>query len=284
MRLNRLILFATTVTAAATAGTAFAQTSTENPPSAPPDTEVQPAPTTVQPAPGTVQPTPEMAQPAPEMAQPPPAEPVPMTAPPPPVAYPAYPAHVTDMPPPPAHERWWPMSQIGVGLFAGGGVTDYTNSVARNQTNTGGSWTARITAGTRGFVGVEGSYIGGANTVVGLGNSNATLVRNGLEGALRINIPIYAQSTLLEPYISGGAGWNSYHVTNYSSRASASFTSGTDNTVSIPLAAGFTVGYRGFLADLRYTIRPTYDQNIFLTQSSSALSNWDAGGMIGYEF
>jgi hypothetical protein len=218
-----------------------------------------------------------MAQPAPMTT-----EPAPMTAPAP--VYPVYPAHTADMPPPPHHERWWPMSQIGVGIFAGGGVTDFTEGVARNQTNTGGSWTARITAGTRGFIGVEGSYIGGANTVNGLGNSSATLVRNGLEGALRINIPIYAQNTLLEPYILGGAGWNSYHVTNYSSRANASFTSGTDNTVSVPLAGGFTVGYRGFLADLRYTIRPTYEQNIFLGQSSSALSNWDAGGMLGYEF
>jgi hypothetical protein len=267
MRLNRLILFATTIIAAAAARTASAQTSTENPPSTPPDTQVQPAP---------------MAAPPPETAPPPPPEPAPMAAPAP--VYPVYPAHAADMPPPPAHERWWPMSQIGLGIFAGGGVTDFTEGVARNQTNTGGSWTARITAGTRGFIGVEGSYIGGANTVSGLGNSSATLVRNGLEGALRINIPLYAQSTLLEPYISGGAGWNSYRVTNYNSRVNASFTSGTDNTVSIPLAAGFTLGYRGFLADLRYTIRPTYDQTIFAGQSSSALSNWDAGGMVGYEF
>lgn len=270
MRLNRYILFATTIIAAAAGRTAFAQTSTENPPSTPPDTQVQPAPE---------------ATPPPETAPAVPAEPAPMAAPAPTTvpAYPAYPAHA-DIPPPPPHERWWPLSQIGVGVFAGGGVTDFTEGVARNQTNTGGSWTARITAGTRGFIGVEGSYVGGANTVSGLGTGTATLLRNGIEGALRINIPLYAQSTLLEPYIFGGAGWNAYHVTNYSALVNASFTTGTDNTLSIPLGVGFTVGYRGFLADLRYTIRPTYDQSIFAGQSSSALSNWDAGGMIGYEF
>jgi hypothetical protein len=38
------------------------------------------------------------------------------------------------------------------------------------------------------------------------------------------------------------------------------------------------------MADLRYTFRPTYDQNVFTNQTSNALSNWDFGGMLGYEF
>jgi hypothetical protein len=38
------------------------------------------------------------------------------------------------------------------------------------------------------------------------------------------------------------------------------------------------------MADLRYTLRPTYDQSIFVNQTSSALSNWDLGAMLGYEF
>jgi hypothetical protein len=278
MRFNRLILFATTISAAAIAGTAFAQTDTENPPSTPPDTQVQPAPEAAPPP--AMAPPAEIPPPPTEMA-PPPAEPAPVAA---PAMAPGYPAHTSDVLPAPPHATWWPMSQIGIGVYAGGGVTDFTEGVARNQTNTGGSWTARIAAGTRSIVGVEGSYVGGANTISGLGTGSATLVRNGLEGVLRINVPLYAQSTLLEPYIFGGAGWNAYHVTNSSSLATASFSTGTDNTLSVPLGAGFTVGYHGFLADLRYTIRPTYDQTIFANQTSSALSNWDAGGMIGYEF
>lgn len=262
MRLNRAILIATITTTAATASAALAQTDTENPPSAPPETQVQPAPATTEPA---------------EL----PPEPPPMAA---PATAPAYSASHADVVPPEAGARWMPASRIGVGVFAGGGVTDFTDGAARSQTNTGGSWTARVTAGTRSVVGVEGSYVGGANTISGLGNGNATLVRNGVEGVLRINLPLYAHDTLLEPYIFGGAGWNAYRVTNYNSLSTASVSSGTDNTLTIPLGLGFTVGYHGFLADLRYTIRPTYDQSTLVDRSGTALTNWDAGGMIGYEF
>jgi hypothetical protein len=38
------------------------------------------------------------------------------------------------------------------------------------------------------------------------------------------------------------------------------------------------------MADVRYTLRPTYDQSVFVNQTSGALSNWDLGGMLGYEF
>src|SRR5579871_2280888 len=140
MRLNRSILFAI-MTTAATTGAAFAQTDAENPPSAPPGTEVQPTPETM----------------APPEATPPPMAP--------PTAVPVYPDHNADVLVPEAQGRWMPMSRIGVGAFVGGGVTDFTGGTARNQTNTGGSWTARVTAGTRSIVGVEGSYIGGANTI-----------------------------------------------------------------------------------------------------------------------
>jgi hypothetical protein len=180
--------------------------------------------------------------------------------------------------------RWMPASGFGMAVLAGGGVTDFTESNTRNQTGTGGSWDVRFDVGTRYFVGFEGSYIGGANSINGLGlGGNSTLVRNGLEGALRINLPLYAKDTLLEPYIFGGAGWNSYRVTNVNS-FTASVTTNSDNVVSVPLGVGFSVGYKGFMGDLRYTIRPTYQQTILSGQGSSGLTNWDAGAMIGYEF
>jgi hypothetical protein len=275
MRLDRAILFAATITAAATTGTAFAQTDQENPPSAPPQTEVQPAPA-VAPAYGTAPAV------APPYTAPPPVEPGPVAVPAPVATYPGQTADVGPMSP---HMKWMPTTGFGVGLFVGGGVTDYTGSAARDQTSTGGSWTGRLTLGTRSIVGLEGSYIGGANTIHGFtNNNNATLIRNGIEGAVRINLPLYVNQTLLEPYISGGVGWNDYRVTNYNTAINASVSTGTDSTLSIPLAGGFTFGYHGFLADLRYTIRPTYDQQILINQSSSALTNWDVGGMVGYEF
>jgi len=180
--------------------------------------------------------------------------------------------------------RWMPASNIGLAILAGGGVTDFTQGGTRSLTGVGGSWTVRFAVATRYWVGFEGSYVGGANSINGLGlASNANLVRNGIEGALRINAPLHAGNTLLEPYILGGVGWNGYRVTNVTSYT-ASVTTNSDNTLSVPLGVGFSVGYKGFMGDLRYTIRPTYQQTILATQGGTGLSNWDAGAMIGYEF
>jgi hypothetical protein len=61
-------------------------------------------------------------------------------------------------------------------------------------------------------------------------------------------------------------------------------TTNSDNTVTVPLGVGFAIGYKGFMGDLRYTIRPTYQQTIIANQGGTGLTNWDAGAMIGYEF
>lgn len=86
--------------------------------------------------------------------------------------------------------------------------------------------------------------------------------------------------TLLEPYVAGGVGWNGYRSTN-APTASASASPTSANTLSVPLAAGFAVGYKGFIADIRYTVRPTYLQTTHRDAGSVALTNWDFGGMIG---
>ena len=212
---------------------------------------------------------------------PPLASPAPVV--PPPVVGPPYPDRRSDILLPTPHARWAPQSGVGLALMVGGGVTDFTDGPTRSETATGGSWTARLAIATRSIVGFDASYVGGANVLQGLGAGNATLVRNGLEGALRINAPLYSFDTLFEPYALAGVGWNSYRIANYNS-GTASVSSGSDNTVTIPLGLGFAAGYRGFIADLRYTLRPTFDQSIFVNQTSGALSNWDLGAMLGYEF
>jgi hypothetical protein len=246
MRLSRSILIISTITAAG--GAAFAQ------------------------------PAPEMAPPE---AEPPPAEvPAPVVV---PAPVPTSGRSAADVEPTVPPKRWAPTTGFGVGLFVGGGVTDFFESPARAQTNAGGSWTARLAIGTRSIVGFEGSYIGGAQTIHGLGG-NDTLIRNGFEGAVRVNAPLHAQGTLLEPYIIAGMGWNGYHVSNPATNFTASAAIETDNTFAVPLGAGFMAGYHGLLLDVRYTMRPTYDQSILANQARTALSNWDLGGMIGYEF
>lgn len=176
-----------------------------------------------------------------------------------------------------------PDSKIGLAVMAGGGVTDFTQGATRNQTAVGGSWDVRALVATRTWIGFEASYIGGANPIKALGLSDSSkLVRNGVEGAVRVQLPLYHGITLLEPYILGGVGWNSYRV-SYVNTYSASVTT-SDNTVAVPFGAGFMAGYKGFVVDVRSTIRPTFRQSILGSQGATGLTNWDTGAMIGFEF
>jgi hypothetical protein len=177
-----------------------------------------------------------------------------------------------------------PVSKIGLTILAGGGVTDFTQGTTRDETGLGGSWDVRVIIATRHWLGFEASYIGSANPIKGLGfSSNSKLVRNGIEGALRVQAPLRSHCLLLEPYILGGAGWNAYRVTNVDS-TTASVTTNSDNTLVLPFGVGFMVGYKGFVGDLRYTVRPTYQQTLLANQGANGLTNWDAGAMIGFEF
>jgi len=185
---------------------------------------------------------------------------------------------------PPAPAGWTPLSGFGMTLAGGAGVSDFTQGSTRALTDTGGSWAVRFAFETRRLLGFEVSYVGGANTIHGLGfDRDARLVRNGIEAAARLNVPVYAKGTLLEPYMAGGVGWNAYHITNVPT-ATADATPASQNTFTVPLAFGFAFGYRGFIADARYTIRPTYKQTTLRGDGSGALTNWDVGGMLGYEF
>ena len=181
--------------------------------------------------------------------------------------------------------RWMPLSRFGMTLAAGGGVTDFTDSGTRALTAFGGSWDVRMAFRTRRRLGFEVSYVGGENMIHGLGFGvdRTRLIRNGIEAALRLNAPLYAKDTLLEPYVAGGMGWNGYRITN-AVGATASASPTDTNTLAFPLSAGFAVGYKGFIADARFTLRPTYYQTTLRDEGGGALTNWDLGAMLGYEF
>ena len=177
-----------------------------------------------------------------------------------------------------------PVSRMGLAILAGGGVTDFTQGTMRDQTGVGGFWDVRALFATRHWIGFEASYIGGANPIQGLGLSGSSkLVRNCVEGAVRAQAPLRHGSTLLEPYVFGGVGWNGYRVTIINSDV-ASITTNNDNVVSLPFGVGFMVGYKGLVGDLRYTFRPTFPQTILPGQGPNGLTNWDVGAMIGFEF
>jgi hypothetical protein len=304
MTINRWIAAVAAVMASslAAAGVASAQGTTLPEPGmgaapmqvpSPSATPVQvPAPSTMPgpvttPAPSTQMPitappeTPSPAEPpiTPAEAPPPPPEVIPpMTAPP----------HVRRRRPlPPGalgaenpYGWYMPQSRFGMSIMLGGGVSDFTNSAITSNTGTGGAWDLRLVFGTRLWFGGEVAYVGAAQSINNLGlASSSTLVRNGIEGVLRINAPLHAGQTLLEPYIFGGVGWNLYDVNASTATADLNV---SDNTLSVPAGTGFTVGYQGFMADIRGTYRPTTSRAVHQTADTALTTG--RRPTIGYSF
>ena len=107
---------------------------------------------------------------------------------------------------------------------------------------------------------------------------------NGLEGALRINIPIMLYDNLLEPYGFVGLGWSYYQVTNYSRQVTADLTN-NDNVMTVPVGGGFAYGYKGFLIDARANWTPTYYNNLVIgSNNTGTLNHWGVGGQVGFNF
>jgi hypothetical protein len=180
--------------------------------------------------------------------------------------------------PPPAN--WH--QPVGLAFLVGGGFQDFSNGTLRSMTGDGGYWNARALFGTRQIVGIEAAYVGDARSISGLGlSSNARLMSNGLEGALRLNLPLAQGPTLLEPFGFVGLGWSHYHVSGNNAAASGIATS--DDVMTLPFGAGLELAYRGLMADARFTYRQTYDNNL-LGPGGGNLSNWGVGGLIGFEY
>jgi outer membrane protein OmpA-like peptidoglycan-associated protein len=227
-------------------------------PSAPPETP--PPPVVVVP----VQPVPT---PAPEA--------VPETPPAPPP-----PAPVATAPAPKG-----PMSRVGVGAMVGGGVTGFIDQEARNFTETGGSWEARASVGTRLPVALEAAYVGSAQTISALGLSEDTrLVGNGAEATARWNITRRA----IQPYIFAGVGWDHYTLNNAGTNTSSLL--GSDDVLTVPGGVGISFRLaQSLLLDLRGTARATFSDDLMngpyaSTGKEARLHNWNAGARLGWEF
>ena len=174
------------------------------------------------------------------------------------------------------------VSRVGVGLLLGGGYDQYTNSNIRDTTGQGGFWNVRLIEGTRQFVGFEAAYIGDARALTALGAStNARLISNGVEGVVRVNVPVVRGYSLVEPFGFIGAGWQHYQITNQNT-ALSDLTS-KDDVLTMPFGGGLEYAYRGFMADARFTYRETYFNNL-TGRNGGDLNNWGVGGQIGFEF
>jgi len=173
---------------------------------------------------------------------------------------------------------------VGAALLVGGGYEQFTNGNLRDMTGNGGTWNARAIAGTRQYVGVEAAYVGAARSINTLGlASNADLVSNGVEGALRLNIPVLSLGgrQLIEPFGFVGLGWQRYSVTN--SNSNTSDLADRDDVMTMPVGAGFEYAYGRFIADARFTYRETYYNNLLRT-SGGKLNNWGLGTQLGVAF
>jgi hypothetical protein len=193
---------------------------------------------------------------------------------------------VEPLPPlmPPGNNNAHPAAfgKIGGALLVGGGYEDFTNSTLNHMTSGGGAWNARVVAGTRQFVGLEAAYVGAARSIESLGlSNNASLVSNGLEGTVRVNIPIVRRASLIEPFGFAGLGWSHYHIGNTTNLTSDLLSN--DDVMTVPFGGGLEYGYKAFIADARFTYRQTYYNDLVRTGGGN-LNNWGVGGQIGFSY
>jgi len=184
--------------------------------------------------------------------------------------------------PEPVAKHDTPPSKIGIEALVGGGAVGFIDSAVRNTVNTGGSWDARLTFGSRLPIAIEGAYVGSAQNIDALGlSTNNHLIGNGVEGDLRLNFTTYK----VQPYIFGGAGWTHYQITNSATNTSSVLSS--DDVGTIPLGAGISIRPgKAFLIDVRGTYRAVFNDTMFdrVTNSNNSMQNWGALGRLGFEF
>jgi hypothetical protein len=177
-------------------------------------------------------------------------------------------------------EDW--LHNVGAAISVGGGVDDFANSAMRDTTGTGGSWTARLTLGTRSYVAGEISYIGSAQSISQLGlSSNSTLFGNGAQAVLRLNATV---NYPIQPFIFGGAAWRHYSLstsgTNFSDVATNS------DAVEIPLGLGVG-GYvaTNLMLDVRGEYRFAWVNHAIVPEigtGTNVFDRWGVTGNIGY--
>jgi hypothetical protein len=174
------------------------------------------------------------------------------------------------------------VSKMGSAVMLGGGFEDFTQSVPKAATSSGGSWNLRLAAGTRQFIGLEAAYVGAARGVNGLGfATNTNLISNGFEGALRLNIPVAYGMGLIEPFGFVGVGWQHYNLSN-AVPVTADVTR-SDNVMTVPYGGGLMGSYGMLMVDARVTWHQTYYNDMFRA-SGSKLNTWGIGGNLGVEF
>ncbi len=179
------------------------------------------------------------------------------------------------------------MSRVGFSLSLGGGVADFTDDQMRDTTGIGGSWALRAAVGTKTLFGVEASYIGSAQEINALGiASDAVLVSNGLQGALRLNAAVGAPVT---PFLFGGAAWRRYSLSNTDVNTSA--ISDNDDLVEVPVGLGIGGSFLGLGFDVRGELRYAFAEDMVPefsagrdTGGNADMHSWGVNATVGFGF
>src|SRR4051812_38382065 len=207
----------------------------------------------------------------------------PRAAPPAPVP-PEY-APIADVPPATSPSSQPPPSRIGIQATVGAGAIGFIDETARNATQTGAAWDARLLFGSRSPIAIEGAYVGSVQNIEALGlGTSSLLLGNGVEGTLRVNL----SRARVQPYLFGGVGWTRYQLTNAQSNTSSLL--GSDDVGTVPLGGGLSARLGpGFILDVRGTYRATFGGDMFQglalnTDTSNAMQTWSASGRVGFEF
>jgi hypothetical protein len=264
MKNLKLELGGITLIVAAISGNAFAQ----DPAPAADDA----APTKTAPAATPGEDTTPISCPVPN-APPPSAQPVAQPVPPP------APVSAEPMEAPAAPSNW--IHDVGLALSIGGGVDDFVGDTMRNTTAIGGSWTARLSLGTRSFIAGEASYIGSAQRISALGlANNSELIGNGAQAVLRLNGTI---DYVVQPFIYGGAAWRHYSLNTSSTNFSD--VRGSTDAFEVPVGIGVAGYFSNLMLDVRGEYRFGWTNHDLITGTGNPLMDrWGVTGNLGYAF
>lgn len=186
----------------------------------------------------------------------------------------------------PADDRAPLFTDYGIGVTIGGGVEGFTNDIADDTTDIGGSWALRVELGTRFPLSVEGAYVGTAQDIDGLtGADSGTLIGTTVEAALKFNVDT---GSPFRPFVFGGLGWRRYDVTDAEFTTAAVGIRDQDNLMVFPLGGGLRYDYRGIDADIRFTFRPAVEEDLIIDTSrdsgAAAMHTWNLGAHVGGNF
>jgi hypothetical protein len=186
-------------------------------------------------------------------------------------------------------------SGFGMALMAGGGsMSRVSNSGGQGATDMGGAWLARVVWGTRSVLAGEVAYLGSAVPVnpqaTGLAQ-DTTLLSNGGQVDLRLQAPIPLDSdgkAALAPFAVGGFALLRHDVIGQDGDFDDGTSAGDRLTAHIPVGAGLALMTGGFIADARFSYRPTVggDDPVFSTSSAfdESVSAVSVTGSVGVEF